>query len=145
MNELRFALRRHLRRRGFALTVICTLALTTAATTVVLAVINSVLLRPLPFAASDRLMWIASVRPDNPNAPFSLPEFMDYMAGVARDVWIGPTLVTASAAAVIVVVLIAAWVVVRQNLTAPKHAVLGTSRRGYAGPWSFVSSRLLGS
>ena len=23
-------------------------------------------------------MWIASVRPDNPNAPFTLPEFMDY-------------------------------------------------------------------
>jgi putative ABC transport system permease protein len=28
----------------------------------------------------ERLVWIASVRPDNPAAPFTLPEFMDYGA-----------------------------------------------------------------
>jgi putative ABC transport system permease protein len=44
----------------------------------VLAVVNTVLVRALPFASPDRLAWVASVRSDNPAAPFTLPEFMDY-------------------------------------------------------------------
>jgi putative ABC transport system permease protein len=44
----------------------------------VLAVVNTVLFRALPFASPDRLAWIVSVRSDNPGAPFTLPEFMDY-------------------------------------------------------------------
>ena len=77
-NDLGLALRQHLRRPGFALTVVGTLALAIGATTAVFTVVNTVLVRALPFAAPDRLVWIASVRPDNPNAPFTLPEFMDY-------------------------------------------------------------------
>ena len=71
-------LRQHLRQRGFALTVVSTLALTMA--------------RPPPSSPwlprcwcgrcrsthPSASMWIASVRPDNPDAPFSLPEFLDY-------------------------------------------------------------------
>ena len=78
MSDLRVALRQYRRRPGFALTVTLTLGLAIGATTAVFAVVNSVLVRALPFAAPDRLVWIASVRPDNPNAPFTLPEFMDY-------------------------------------------------------------------
>jgi putative ABC transport system permease protein len=78
VNEFRIALRQHLRQRGFASTVVFTLALTIGATTAVFSVVNTVLVRALPFASPDRLVWIASVRPDNPSAPFSLPEFMDY-------------------------------------------------------------------
>ena len=63
---------------GFALTVVLTLALTVGATTAVFSVVNGVLVRALPFASSDRLVWISSVRQDNPDAPFSLPEFIDY-------------------------------------------------------------------
>lgn len=77
-NDLRIALRQHARQRGFALTVVCTLALTVGATTAVFAVVNGVLMRALPFASPERLVWIASVRPDNPRAPFTLPEFLDY-------------------------------------------------------------------
>ena len=78
LNDLRIALRQHLRQPGFALTVVCTLAFTIGATTAVFSVVNAVLVRALPFASPERLVWIASVRPDNPSAPFSLPEFMDY-------------------------------------------------------------------
>ena len=78
LNDFRIALRQHLRQLAFSLTVVCTLGLTVAATTAVFSVVNSVLIRNLPFASSDHLMWIVSVRPDNPNAPFSLPEFIDY-------------------------------------------------------------------
>jgi putative ABC transport system permease protein len=80
--ELRGALRRHLHRPGFAVTVVATLALTIGATTAVFSVVNAALVRALPFASPHELVWIASVRPDNPSAPFSLPEFMDYRSQV---------------------------------------------------------------
>jgi predicted permease len=78
LNDLRVALRQYRRQPGFALTVVCTLGLTIGATAAVLAVVNTVLVRALPFGSPDRLVWIASVRTDSANAPFSLPEFMDY-------------------------------------------------------------------
>ena len=77
-NDLHVALRQHRRQPGFALAVVGTLGITIGATTAVFAVVNTVLVRALPFAAPDRLVWVASVRPDNPNAPFTLPEFIDY-------------------------------------------------------------------
>ena len=78
VNDLRFAIRQHLRRPAFALTVVLTLGVTVGATTAVFSVVNAILVRALPFASPERLVWIASVRPDNRNAPFTLPEFLDY-------------------------------------------------------------------
>jgi putative ABC transport system permease protein len=78
VKNLRLALRQHVRHRGFAITVACTLALAMGLTTAVFSVVNGVLVRALPFASPERLVWIASVRTDSANAPFSLPEFMDY-------------------------------------------------------------------
>ena len=72
------ATRQFRRRPGFALAVVGMLALVTAANVAVFAVVNAVLFRGLPYTAPQRLLWIVSVRPDNPVAPFSLPEFMDY-------------------------------------------------------------------
>src|SRR5262249_16006922 len=78
LNDLRIAVCHHARRPGFAVAVICTLALTIGATTAVFSVVNGVLVRVLRGASPGGLPWVASVRSDNPNAPFSLPEFMDY-------------------------------------------------------------------
>ena len=78
MSDLRVALRQYRRQPGFALTATFTLALAIGATTAVFAVVNSVLVQALPFGSPDRLVWVASVRPDNPGAPFTLPEFIDY-------------------------------------------------------------------
>ncbi len=77
-NDLRVALRQYARHRGFAVTVVCTLAVTIGATTAVFSIVNAVLVRALPFKSPEQLVWVVSVRPDNPAAPFSLPEFMDY-------------------------------------------------------------------
>ena len=79
-SNLRIAIRQLCRQRAFALTVVSTLAVTVGASAAVFSVVNAVLVRALPFASPERLLWIASVRPDNPSAPFSLPEFMDYRA-----------------------------------------------------------------
>ena len=78
LNDLRVALRCHARQPGFTVPVVCTLALAIGATAAVFAVVNTILVRGLPFQAPDRLVWVASVRADNANAPFTLPEFMDY-------------------------------------------------------------------
>jgi putative ABC transport system permease protein len=42
------------------------------------AVVDAVLLQGLPYHNPERLLWITSVRSDSQNAPFSLPEFLDY-------------------------------------------------------------------
>jgi hypothetical protein len=57
---LRVACRQYAREAAFALTVVCTLAVTIGATAAVFAVVNAVIVRPLPFPSSDELVWIAS-------------------------------------------------------------------------------------
>ena len=72
------AARQFRRQPGFAFAVISTLALAIGANIAVFSVVNAVLFRALPFIDPERLVWIASVRSDNPSAPFTVPEFMDY-------------------------------------------------------------------
>ena len=58
--DVKFALPRNWRRHaGFAATAIATLALGIGATTAIFSLVNAVLLQPLPFPESDRLMWIS--------------------------------------------------------------------------------------
>src|SRR5262245_49381767 len=78
VDDVRLALRQHIRQPGYAVVVVTTLALSIGATTSVFAVVNTVLFRALPFESPQDLMWIASVRSDNGNAPFSLPEYIGY-------------------------------------------------------------------
>src|SRR5262245_11153602 len=76
--NLHASIRQFRRQPGFALAVVSTLTLTVDANIAVFSVVNAVLFKALPFATPDRLLWITSVRADNPAAPFSLPEYMDY-------------------------------------------------------------------
>lgn len=78
LSDVRVALRQCRRQPGFALAVVATLSMAIAANVSMFAVVNAVLLRGLPYDEPERLVWITSVRVDNQNAPFSLPEFMDY-------------------------------------------------------------------
>ena len=58
LQDVRFGVRTLRRNPGFAGTVVLTLALATGATTAIFSVVNSVLLRPLPFADPDRLVQV---------------------------------------------------------------------------------------
>jgi len=65
--DLRFSLRTFLRRPGFSLVVVLTLAIGVGATTAVFSLVDTVLLRPLPFEQSDRVVAVQNMRIDQGN------------------------------------------------------------------------------
>jgi len=58
MQDVRFGGRTLVRSPGFTATIVVTLALATGATTAIFSIVDGVLLRPLPFAAPDRLVQV---------------------------------------------------------------------------------------
>src|ERR1041385_826822 len=77
--DLKFGARSiFLKSTGFAFVTILTLALGIGANAAIFSVVNSVLLRPLPFNRPDELVWITSNRTDRSDAPFTIPDFLDY-------------------------------------------------------------------
>src|SRR5215813_14210795 len=77
IENVRSALRSYRRRKYFMLATILLLSFALAATNVMFTLIDSVLVRPLPFNDPHRLEWITSVRPDRDDAPFSVPDYRD--------------------------------------------------------------------
>ena len=63
MNDLRFAFRQLRKAPVFTITALATVAICLGANLAIFAVINSILLRPLPFPQSDRLMTIFNTYP----------------------------------------------------------------------------------
>jgi len=80
--DLRFALRSLIRRPGFSVTAIVTLALGIGATTAIFSVVNAVLMRPLPFAEPDRIVGVANLwtKTGSRGLTVSAPDFHDWKA-----------------------------------------------------------------
>ena len=81
--DFRYALRQLARSPGFAAAAILTLALGIGATAAIFSLVNTVLLRPLPFPEQNRLMWLAMQDHTLPGvAPESLsyPDYFDWRA-----------------------------------------------------------------
>src|ERR1700758_1691916 len=82
LKDLRFTFRQLRKSPGFALTTTLTLALGIGATTAIFSLINAVLLRPLPFPESDRIMSLSSINPSvgktGLSSFVSYPNFFDW-------------------------------------------------------------------
>jgi putative ABC transport system permease protein len=63
MNDLRFALRQLRKSPGFTLIAVITLALGVGANTAIFSLVNGVLLRPLPFPESERILYFEGQNP----------------------------------------------------------------------------------
>ncbi|HET9318514.1 MAG TPA: ABC transporter permease, partial [Bryobacteraceae bacterium] len=85
--DLRHALRVMGKNPGFTAVAVAALALGIGANTAIFSVVNGVLLQPLPFKDSDRLVQIGrDYRQGGFNAPTSIPKYMAWrQAGAAFD------------------------------------------------------------
>ncbi|MCE9601166.1 MAG: ABC transporter permease [Gemmatimonadetes bacterium] len=81
--DLRYVLRSLSRAPGFALAVILTLGLGIGANTAIFSAVRGVLLRPLPHAEGERLMYLRQsiAAQDQTNIAFSVPEINDFRDG----------------------------------------------------------------
>jgi hypothetical protein len=78
ISDIGHGFRRWAKNPGFAFAVIATMALSIGASTAIFSIVESVLLRPLPFVDPGRLVWVAEVvRGIGSEWSFSYPEYLD--------------------------------------------------------------------
>ena len=80
VRDTRFAIRTLRKSPAFAVTAITVLALGVGATTAIFSVVNAVLLRPLPFAAPDRLVMVWERQPSGRANVVQTQNFLDWRA-----------------------------------------------------------------
>jgi predicted permease len=82
MQDIRFGVRGLRSRPGFTITVLLTLALGVGANAAIFSVVDSVLLRPLPFSQPDRLvhLWESFESNVDQRSEASYPDYLDWRA-----------------------------------------------------------------
>ncbi|HEU4477008.1 MAG TPA: ABC transporter permease [Pyrinomonadaceae bacterium] len=79
IRDIRYGARSLMKRPGFTVIALIALALGIGANTAIFSLVNAVLIRPLPFAEPDRLVWAwGNVRTGSNRASVSPPDFLDY-------------------------------------------------------------------
>ena len=79
MQDIRYALRSLRKQPIFTLVAVLTLTLGIGANTAIFSLLYQVLLRPLPYAAADRLVFVWNTYPlmGLPQASVSIPDYLD--------------------------------------------------------------------
>src|ERR1044071_800821 len=80
IQDLPYGIRTLLKNRAFTAVAVITLALGIGANTAIFSAVNAMLIQPLPFQDSDKLMtvWRTNPRLGYPQLPFSYPDFNDF-------------------------------------------------------------------
>jgi hypothetical protein len=81
-----FAARQLRKNPGYAFTAILTLAIGIGATTAVFSLVNAVILRPLPFPESDRLMWVSEHDHSLPGSAARLSAIQITLTGAPKTI-----------------------------------------------------------
>lgn len=88
LQDLRYALRTLLKKPGFALIAIVTLALGIGGSTAIFTVVDAALLRGLPYRSPDQLYHLWEKRPQQEfsQREFSYPDYQDYQQNKALEI-----------------------------------------------------------
>lgn len=81
--DIRFAIRTLSRSRRFTAAAVATLTIGIGASTAIFSIVHGILLRPLPYPESDRLMWAAETLPGGGLMTVAWPNYVDWQSRVA--------------------------------------------------------------
>src|SRR4051812_45148402 len=90
-SDLRYGVRMMSKAKAFAIIAVLTLAIGIGANTAIFSVINTVLLRPLPYAAADRIVYLNESSKQLEGMSIAYPDLQDWIAQSTTFEAIGAT------------------------------------------------------
>ena len=79
-NDVQYAFRQLVKSPAFTAVAILTIALGMGANTAIISVVNGVLINPLPYPNSDRIVVLYQELPNFKDGSISYPNFLDWQA-----------------------------------------------------------------